>query len=269
VVQVFVRPNRAWHAKSVTDEVVARWEEARERTGVEPALAHGSYLINLGSPDRAVRSRGLRAFMDEYERCRRLRIPSLVFHPGAHLGDGEVAGLRRIADGVRQILAEQPDNPTVLLAENTAGQGTCLGHRFEHLRDLLDQVDDPRLGVCIDTCHSLAAGYDIRTARGWEATFAEFERVVGPGLIRAFHVNDSKSPLGSRVDRHQRLGCGELGLEPFRLLVNDPRFRGLPMAIETPKPTPQADLINLGVLRALDGLRRVGARARALARQPV
>jgi deoxyribonuclease-4 len=268
LVQVFVRPNRAWRAKPLTDEAVAEWEEARARTGVEPSMAHGTYLVNLGSPDAAAWKKGLAAFADEYERCGRLKIPYLVFHPGAHMGEGEAAGLERIASGVRRVLKEQPENATVLLAENTAGQGTNVGYRFEHLRDLLGAVDDARLAVCIDTCHTLAAGYDLASAGGWEATFAEFERVVGCDRVRAFHVNDSKAACGSRKDRHEHLGRGALGLAALRHMVNDARFRGLPMALETPKAGDQGDQVNLAILRALDGLRRVGAKARRLAEQP-
>ena len=237
---------------------------------MEPALAHDSYLINLASPAAGSKKRSRVAFAEEYARCGRLGIPFLVMHPGAHLGTGEAAGVDRIAGAITRTLEHQPDNPTVVLLENTAGQGTSIGYRFEHLRDLLGAADaGGRLGVCLDTCHTLAAGYDLTTAAGWEATFAEFDRVVGLGAIRAFHVNDSKRPLGSRVDRHEHIGRGHLGLTAFRLLMSDPRFVGLPMTLETPKATPEADAINLAILRALAGKQRVTRRARCLAAQPL
>lgn len=268
VVQVFTSSSQQWRTKELTDQDVERWSLARERTGVEPALAHDSYLINVASPDRALWHRSYRALAAEYERCLRLSIPCLVMHPGAHLERGIVAGIERVARAVNRLHAEQPDNRTRILFENTAGQGTSIGHRFEHLRDLLAAVQDRRrIGLCIDTCHALAAGYDIRTARGWDATFAELERVVGCNEVRAFHVNDSKTPVGSRVDRHAHLGRGNVGLVAFHSLVNDERFVGLPMVLETPKPSDWADKINLSALRALHGRQRVSRRARLLATQ--
>lgn len=268
IVQVFSKPNKQWAAKPILPPDLEAWFGARERTGVEPAMVHTSYLINVGSPDAAAWTKSYQALLEEYRRCQLLRIPYMIMHPGAHLGAGEAAGVANIARALTRLLRAQPDNETVVLLENTAGQGTNLGHRFEHLRDLLAAVDDPqRVGVCVDTCHTLAAGYDLTTPAGWEETFAEFERVVGTAAIQAFHVNDSKRELGSRVDRHEHIGRGHLGLTPFRCLVNDPRFRALPLAIETPKPSEQADLINLAILRALAGRKRVTSRAKRLATQ--
>jgi deoxyribonuclease-4 len=268
VIQVFTSSNQQWRTKTLTDEGIERWFRVRAETGVEPALAHDSYLINVASPDRALWRRSYRALAAEYERCALLSIPSLVMHPGAHLGRGVAAGIERIARAINRLHGEQPDNQTRILFENTAGQGTSIGHRFEHLRDLIAAVEEKRrIGVCIDTCHTLAAGYDIRTARGWQETFAELDRVVGCDQVGGFHVNDSRTPVGSRVDRHAHIGRGTLGLAAFRSLVNDGRFVGLPMVLETPKPSDHADRINLAALRALHGRERVTRRARLLAGQ--
>jgi deoxyribonuclease IV len=265
VIQIFTRSNQQWAARAYLDEELEQWWSARESTGVDPAMAHSSYLINLAATDRALREKSYRALADEYLRCTRLGVRHLVMHPGAHVGDGEAKGIARIAAGVDRLFEEQPDSPVMLLFENTAGQGTCLGHRFEHLRDLLAAMrHHHRAGICIDTCHTLAAGYEIRTERGYRETFAELDRIVGLDRVRAFHVNDSKKPFGSRVDRHEHIGRGALGLGAFRMLVNDPRFVGLPMAIETPKPDPQADRTNLAILRALVGRKRVTPRLREL-----
>jgi deoxyribonuclease IV len=270
VIQVFVRSNQQWAEPPLRDEDVARWEEARRRTGVEPAMVHGSYLVNLCARERSLRARSFRAFALEYERCGRLGIPYLVIHPGAHVGQGEARAIELIAAALDRLFDAQPDNRAMVLLENTAGQGTCVGHRFEHLRDILAAVSAPdRVGVCIDTCHTLAAGYDITTETGWQETMAALDRAVGCERVRAFHVNDSKTPLGSRVDRHEHLGRGHLGLTPFRLLVNDPRFCGLPMTIETPKPSDEADRTNLAILRTLQGKKRVGKLARTLATRPL
>jgi len=268
VIQVFTKSSKQWRAERLTDDDLETWHALRTSTGVEPSLTHDSYLINLASPDRELWQKSCRAFAEEYARCALLEIPNLVFHPGAHVGSGELAGIARVAAAIDRVCDEQPDNPTTLLIENTAGQGTSLGYRFEHLRDILGLLVAPeRVGVCIDTCHTFAAGYHLSTAAGWRATFGEFQRTVGTKKIRAFHINDSKTPWGSRVDRHEHIGRGTMGLTPFRLLVNDRRFRGLPMVLETPKPTDYADRINLAVLRALVGKQRVPTTATRLARQ--
>lgn len=270
VIQIFVRSNQQWAVKPLTDEAIERWEEARRRTGVRPEMVHGSYLVNLAARERKLRERSFRAFALEYERCGLLGIPYHVIHPGAHVGQGEAKGIAYIAEALDRLFDEQPDNPTRVLLENTAGQGTCVGHRFEHLRDIFAASRAPeRLGVCIDTCHTVAAGYDLGSEAGWRATFRALDRTVGWRRVCAFHVNDSKTPLGSRVDRHEHIGRGHLGLGAFRFLVNDRRFVGLPMTLETPKPTEEADRLNLDVLRALYGISRVGPRAKRLAARPL
>jgi deoxyribonuclease-4 len=269
VIQVFTSSSRAWARRPLTDADLTAWHDARRRTGVEPVMAHGSYLINLAALRAAAWRQASAALGEELGRCAQLGIPYLVLHPGAHMGAGDVAGLKKIAQAIDAVHERRPDCPTTLLIENTAGQGSCLAHSFEHLRDLLGLVRAPqRLGVCLDTQHLHAAGYDIGTQAGWDAAIAAFDRTVGVRWVRAFHVNDSKRPRGARVDRHEHIGRGHLGLEAFRCLLNDPRFAGVPMTIETPKgDTDLEDTVNLGVLRALEGRARVGARARALARQ--
>ncbi len=268
VVQVFTGSSRCWARRPLDDADLTAWHEARRRTGVQPVMAHASYLINLAARRPAAWRQAIRALGAELDRCRALEIPYLVLHPGAHMGLGDGPGLARIARAIDAVHAERPDDPTVLLLENTAGQGSCVAHRFEHLRDLLGAVAAPsRVGVCLDTQHLHAAGYDIGAPGGWEAAAAAFDRTVGVSWVRAFHLNDSKRPLGARVDRHEHIGRGQLGLEAFRALLADPRFAHVPMALETPKgDTDREDQVNLGVLRALEGRRRIGTRARDLAR---
>jgi len=269
VVQIFTRSNQQWAARPIRRDELEQWSDARARTGVEPAMVHGSYLVNLAASSRALREKSYRATRTELKRCAQLGIPFLVMHPGAHTGDGEAVGIARIARALDRLHDEAGDCSTRVLLENTAGQGSSLGCRFEHMRDIIGAMrHGDRIGLCIDTCHTLAAGYDIRAPAGWDRTFAELDRLVGCDRVCAFHVNDSKTPLGSRVDRHEHLGRGYLGLGAFRCLVNDPRFAGAPMTIETPKEGDVADPINLAILRALAGKRRVGARARRLAEQP-
>jgi len=268
VIQVFSKSNQQWAARPIADSDLASWAGARASTGVIPAMVHTSYLLNLASPERALREKSLRALAEEYRRCALLAAPYLVLHPGAHLGTGEARGIRRVAAALDRLFVRQPDNPVLLLLETTAGQGSCIGHRFEHLRDVLAALRHPeRAGVCVDTCHVFAAGYDITTNARWHRAFDRFDAVLGCEHIKAVHANDSKTPLGSRVDRHAHLGRGHIGLAGFRCLVNDARFTGLPIVLETPKPTPHCDPINLAILRALAGRSRVGARAKRLAAQ--
>ena len=225
-------------------------------------MAHNSYLINLAAADPTLRRRSVEALTEEIDRAHALGLDGLVMHPGSFTSGTETGGLRLIADGLAEVLESRPDVRTRFLLEHTAGQGTNLGHRFEHLAEIIDLLGGtPRVGVCLDTCHLLAAGYDICSPAGYTETFRQFGAIVGFSRLKAFHLNDSKKPCASRVDRHEHIGKGCIGLAPFRRLLRDPRFATLPMLLETPKEdTPQSrrlsdvdplDRMNLDVLRDL------------------
>ncbi|HEU4324073.1 MAG TPA: deoxyribonuclease IV [Roseiflexaceae bacterium] len=252
-IQIFSKNQQQWRAKPLTDQEIALFKAEQERTGFGPLVVHDSYLINLASPKDDLWEKSTAAFTEELERCAALGIPYLVTHPGAHTGSGEEVGLRREAEALNRLFDAGVGGDVTVLLETTAGQGTVLGHRFEHLALLFELVKRPeRMGVCVDTCHLLAAGYEFRTPEGYAATFAEFDRLIGLDRIKVFHVNDSQKDLGSRVDRHTHIGEGYVGLEGFRLLVNDPRFAGRPMILETPKGDDLAeDVANLAKLRGL------------------
>jgi deoxyribonuclease IV len=252
-IQIFSKNQQQWQGKPLLDEDIAQFRAEQQRTGFGPLIVHDSYLINLASPKDDLWKKSIAAFADELERCAALGIPYLVTHPGAHTGSGEEVGLQREADALNRLFETGTGGDTLVLLETTAGQGTCLGHRFEHLATLIELVGQPeRIGICVDTCHLLAAGYDIRTPDACAATFAEFDRVVGIERIKAFHLNDSQKDLGSRVDRHSHIGTGYVGLEGFRAIVNDPRFAEIPMILETPKGDDLAeDIENLAKLRGL------------------
>jgi deoxyribonuclease-4 len=251
--QIFTKSDRQWAAKPLLPEDVSAFKAERERSGIAHVVVHDSYLINLAAPGDELWEKSIAAFGHELERCEALGIPAIVTHPGAHTGSGEEAGLEREAVALNRLFERGVGGDTVVLLETTAGQGSCLGNRFEHLARLFELVPHhERLGVCVDTCHIFAAGYDIRTPATYAATFAELERVVGLERVRCIHLNDSQKGLGSRVDRHSHIGQGEIGLEAFRLIVNDPRFRAVPMIIETPKGDDMAeDVTNLSLLRSL------------------
>jgi deoxyribonuclease-4 len=254
-VQLFTKNASQWLGKELTDADVATFRRTLKKSGLRQPTAHDSYLINLASPDEKLYRRSIEAFVDEMRRAERLGLRYLVTHPGAHMEAGEEAGLARIARALDEVHGRCPDFRVQVLLETTAGQGTTLGHRFEHLRRILELVRDPdRLGVCFDTCHVFAAGYALAPVKEYRATMRAFDRTVGLRRLRVFHVNDSLKPLGSRVDRHAHVGRGHLGLEPFRLLVNDRRFRSRPMILETPKEEANEsdmDAVNLAVLRGL------------------
>lgn len=234
-VQVFVKNQQQWRGRQIPEPEVAAFRTVRSASSIHVAMAHASYLVNLATPDDKLFRRSVAEMEDEMRRCTHLGIEYLVVHPGAHLGSGEAAGVLRVAEAVRRLIARPGLGSVTILLESTAGQGSCIGHRLEHLARMLAEADcGARLGVCIDTCHLLAAGYDLRTPRGYEAVFDELERTVGLAAVRAFHLNDSKTPLGSRVDRHAPIGQGYLGRRPFSRLMRDPRFAGLPMVLEVP-----------------------------------
>jgi deoxyribonuclease-4 len=253
--QLFTKSSNQWRAKELTDEEVALFKKEYRKSGLRLAMAHDSYLINLASPDEALYRKSVEAFVVEYQRSERLGLRYLVTHPGSHIDSGEEAGLARVAQALDETHRRCPGLRVQVLLETTAGQGSNLGHRFEHLARILALVADPnRLGVCLDTCHVFAAGYALAPEREYRRTMREFDRIVGLKRLRAFHLNDSQKPEGSRVDRHAHIGRGCLGLEPFRLLVNDRRFRNHAMILETRKEEADGrdmDAINLRTLRRL------------------
>lgn len=252
-VQIFSKNQQQWRARPLSEQDIAQFKAEQQRCGFKPLIVHDSYLINLASPNDELWEKSIAAFADELERCAQLGIPYLVTHPGAHVGSGEDPGLVREAEALNRILDAGAGQGVTVLLETTAGQGTTLGYRFEHLARLMELVrQSERLCVCVDTCHLLAAGYDIRTPETYAATFDEFDRVIGVERIKALHLNDSQKDLGSRVDRHAHIGDGCIGIEGFRSVVNDARFAGLPMILETPKGEDLAeDIENLGKLRGL------------------
>lgn len=253
--QIFTRNQRQWKAAPLTDEEIRAFGLAWDEADRMPVASHASYLINLGSSREEQVRKSIAAFVDELQRCAALAIPHVVFHPGSHGGAGVEAGLAHVAAHLDQVIELAGDACTsvTILLETTAGQGTGLGYRFEELATILEQSNyQDRLGICVDTCHIFAAGYDIRTPATYTATFAEFDRLIGIERIRFFHLNDSKKELGSRVDRHEHIGLGHIGLEGFHQLLTDPRFAGHPMTLETPKGKDLAeDRENLAVLRSL------------------
>jgi deoxyribonuclease-4 len=256
--QIFVKSSRQWRARPLPEDEIGTFRRRAAESGLaRHALAHASYLINLASPDAGLRRRSETALRDELARCELLGVPYLVLHPGSPVGSGEERGLQRVVRALDRLLAG--GGGVTLLLETTAGQGDSLGHRFEQLGRIIGRARHAdRLGVCFDTCHALAAGYEFRDARSYREMLSEFDREVGLKRLRAFHLNDSRHPLGSRKDRHEHIGRGEVGLEPFRLILNDRKFRRLPMVLETPKGAElNEDRENLAILRAmLPGARR-------------
>lgn len=254
-VQIFTKNNSQWKAAPLSESGVAAFRAALAETGITGPVGHNSYLINLGSPDRALWTRSINALEIEVERGEALGLSELVIHPGAHIGAGEDAGIKRIARGLDQVHKRTRGATVRIALETTAGQGTCLGHRFEHLAAILDRVAEPeRLSICADTCHLFAAGYALGTPEQYNSTIDVLDRMVGLSRLRVWHLNDSRKPLGSRVDRHAHIGRGMMGLEPFRLLIHDVRFRTVPMILETPKGKEgdeELDAINFRVLRQL------------------
>lgn len=254
-VQLFTKNNNQWRGKPLSADDCARFREQLAARKITHPIAHDSYLINLASPDEALWRRSVEAFIDELQRADALGIPYVVTHPGSYTTSSEEAGLRRVAEGLDEVHAQTRGARAQCLLENTAGQGSNLGWRFEHLAAILDAVQNPDLvGVCIDTCHTFAAGYPLAERKDYLATMRSLDKTVGVDKVRAFHLNDSKKGLGSRVDRHEHIGEGHLGLSPFRHLLNDRRFRRVPMYMETPKGQRKGvelDVINLATLRGL------------------
>lgn len=252
-IQIFTKSSRQWASRPYTKEEIDQFHINRRESGIGAVVAHDSYLLNLGSPDAALRTRSVAAFIDELERCEILGVTNLIAHPGSHVGAGEVDGIKTIAASLDEVHRACPGYRVKVTLEITAGQGSNLGYRFEQIADIIDAVKETdRLRVCFDTEHAFAAGYDLRTRDGYERTFGEFDEKIGIKLLAAFHLNDSKKEFHSRVDRHEHIGKGFIGIEAFRMLINDRRFWGLPMCLETPKgPDLKEDRENLELLRSL------------------
>jgi deoxyribonuclease IV len=253
VIQVFTQNASQWRGKAISADDALLFREKRAASGLQEVISHDIYLINLGAPPGEIRDKSLAGFREELMRCAGLGITRIVMHPGAHTGDGEETGLRRIIEAFDQLFPAVPEYSGKVLLEITAGQGSNVGYSFEHLQTIIAESSFPdRFGVCFDTCHAYAAGYDIKSADGYRKTFDEFDRIIGLDRLLAFHVNDSKKGLNSRVDRHEHIGAGALGLEPFRMLMNDPRFTKIPKILETPKgDNEEMDAVNLKTLRDL------------------
>jgi deoxyribonuclease-4 len=257
-VQIFTKNNNQWRAKEISNEDARLFQEALVAGGLTHPLAHDSYLINLAAPDSELWQKSIDAFIVELLRADKLGIPYLVTHPGAYTTTSEAAGLRRVVEALDEVHRQTPQTAAITLLEVTAGQGSSLGHRFEHLAVILDGVQHPeRLAICLDTCHLFAAGYPLAPEKSYRATMKELDRVIGTKLVKAIHLNDSKRELGSRVDRHEHIGRGQIGLDGFRLLLNDARLSKAPMYLETPKEENgeakglELDRMNLDVLRGL------------------
>jgi deoxyribonuclease-4 len=253
VVQVFVKNNMQWFGKPHSREALESYANELAANNFSCLFGHSGYLINLGAPPSANRDNSLRSLIQEIQFAANLGLPFLVMHPGAHLGQGEELGLQRIAAGLDEAFAATKTLRVRIALENTAGQGTCLGHQLAHLAAIFERVKSPgRLGVCIDTAHLFAAGYDIRSRKGWDSAMKELDSTVGLSQVLAFHLNDSKTGRGSRVDRHAHIGKGKIGKAGFRHIVNDPRFRKIPGCLETPKSEDlHEDVQNLAMLRSL------------------
>lgn len=254
VIQIFTKSSNQWKARPISEEEIREFEDNGESTGIRPVLAHNSYLINLASPKDELYKKSLNAMLLEMTRAGTLGLHYIIMHPGAHVGSGENAGLKRIADALNLLFEKTKGSKLKLLLETTAGQGTVLGHRFEHIAEIIDGVSDgKRVGVCLDTCHTYVAGYDIKNR--YDEVFQEFDKIIGMERLKALHLNDTLKGLGSRVDRHWHIGKGELGIDTFKRIMRDEGLKDLPMIIETPKGIDEdgrdLDAINLGILRRL------------------
>lgn len=253
IVQIFVKSNMQWFGKPPAEPDVARFKKEKAARKFSAVFGHTGYLINVASPPGPNRDNSLRSLIEEIQFATALGLPFLVMHPGAHMGAGEEEGIRLAVRGLNDAFSATRESKVRIALENTAGQGSCLGHRIEHLAAIIDKVDHPkRLAVCLDTCHFFAAGYDIRTPKGWDNAMKEVSDLIGLKQVVAFHLNDSKTGLGSRVDRHEHIGKGKIGRQGFRTIVNDARLKTMPGCLETPKSDDlHEDVANLKVLRSL------------------
>jgi len=254
-IQMFTKSNMQWKARDLTGKEIEQFKQTQGETGINPVVGHDTYLINLASPDKETHKKSVDSFTMELLRSDALGLPYLVMHPGAHMDKGEAWGLKRIAASLNSVFKATRGTKVQVLLETTAGQGSNLGYRFEHLAQIMDMVDAPeRIAVCYDTCHAFVAGYDIRTKKAYNATMREFDRIVGLKKLKVFHINDAKTDLGSRVDRHEHIGKGLLGRDAFRFVLTDARFKNAPKILETPKGETKGrswDEINLATLRRL------------------
>jgi deoxyribonuclease IV len=255
VIQVFTQNANQWKGKAVSDQDAELFKERFAASGLADVVSHDIYLINLAAAPGEVRDKSLVAFREELERCTRLGIGKIVMHPGSHNGDGEAVGIKRVCEAFDLLFSQVPQFTGKVLLENTAGQGSNLGYRFDQLQAIIEGTSfRERFGVCFDTCHAFAAGYQINQQDGYRRTFDELDAAVGILALQAFHLNDSKKGLGCKVDRHENIGDGTLGLEAFRFILNDPHFALTPKFIETPKgDNDEMDLANLKLLRSLVG----------------
>lgn len=251
VVQIFVKNERQWRGKAIADEDATQFRRSFQENAIRCAFAHDTYLINLATSNKELWEKSLDAFREELDRCEKLGLSFLVTHPGSPGDAGEDAGIKNMIRALNELHRQMPKACTRILLETTAGQGATVGWRFEQMRAILSGLRNPdRIAFCFDTCHVFAAGYDLRTPAGYECTMNEFDSLLGLDRIGAFHLNDSKKGLGCRVDRHEHIGRGEIGLGMFRCLMNDPRFHDVPMVLETPKEN-DMDRKNLELLRSL------------------
>jgi len=253
VVQVFNKSSNQWRAKELTDDDTRRLHAAQDECGISAVCSHASYLINIASPEPGLRQKSVQALTIEMRRCNQLGIPNLVLHPGSHVGSGEEQGLRQVAASLDEVFADLDANEVTLCLENTAGQGSNLGYSFAHLTAIMEACSGAKLGVCLDTCHLFAAGYPLAAAADFERAVRDLDESVGLATVQVIHLNDSKHECGSRKDRHEHIGAGEIGLDGFRNLLNDEHFAAIPMVLETPKEGDgiKEDKENLATLRGL------------------
>ena len=256
-IQIFTANQNQWFPKEPSEENSKGYREAMKKELPKMTISHASYLINMGSPEEKKLNMSRLAFLSELDRCDACGVEYVVFHPGSHMKTGEKECLSRISESLNYCLEKRPDGEVTVLIENTAGQGTNVGFRFEHLIGIIEGVEKKdRMGICFDTQHGFASGYDIRTEKGWKETFDEFDKTVDLKWLKAFHINDSKKEFGSRVDRHESIGKGLLTMETFWCLVNDDRFTELPMLLETPVEDPSEYAVEIELLRGLVGSKK-------------
>lgn len=252
-IQIFTKSNAQWKARKLNKDEIERFNLELQKFQIYPVIVHSSYLINLCAPDKEILKKSIVSFTQELKRCESIGAMCLVFHPGAHLGKGEDYGIEKTAESLNLIHEKTPNFKTLTVIELTAGQGTVIGYKFEQIRKLIDLIEDKnRIGVCVDTCHIFSAGYDIRTEKGCEIVFKEFDEIIGIDKIKVFHLNDSKNELNSRIDRHFHIGKGKIGKNAFHFIMRNPKFKDIPKIIETPKGyNDELDIMNLSTLRKL------------------